>query len=135
MLAEMTADTAKDLVLGRETKMEDKVLDGLLRRVALSKWTIWKAREEGALTALKYYALPPSKIFDSAYKDFIALRDGKFKGSEVVQSIPLIGKPYYWWFGRGKQKTEWQQKMQNKNRSLKLALMRFLYPKLMSLGL
>lgn len=117
MLSEMAADTAKDFILGRKSSMSDKALDGLLRRVGFSKWSLWKAREEGLLTAIKYYALPPSKLFDAAYVDYINAKDGKWKGSEMIASIPLIGKPYYWWFGRGKQKTEWKKRMQNsKNR-------------------
>ena len=120
VISEMTADTAKDFVLGRKTNLDDRVMDGLLRRVGFSKWALWKAREEGMLTAIKYYTLPPSKIFDNAYKEYIALKNDKWKGSETVQSVPLVGKPYYWWFGRGKEKKERYARKGKSKKTLKL---------------
>ena len=43
--------------------------------------------------------LPPAPLVDQLWKDIRTAGDNK--GLEVVQSIPLVGKFYYWWLGRG----------------------------------
>ena len=37
---------------------------------------------------------------------------------ESIQSIPLAGKIYYWWFGRGAQKEEYKQSGSGENGNL-----------------
>ena len=103
MVFNITADKIKDFVLGRETDFNDTMVDNILRTAGFSKYDVWKAREEGIATSLKKKILPPSKIFDSIYKDIVSDSDKK---SELPQSVPLVGKLYYWWFGRGAEKTK-----------------------------
>ena len=96
-----TADEIKDLMLNRETSLSDRTIDNVLKLAGFSKFTIYKAREEGIGSAVAKTILPPFKLLDAAYKD---VTQGDF--DETPQSIPVGGKLYYWWFGKGAEKTE-----------------------------
>lgn len=103
VLANATADEIKDFVLGRETSLKDRTVDNLLRLVGFTKWTIYKARMEGLASATIKTILPPTKFLDSLYKDIT--KEKEVRDMEVIQSIPFIGKLYYWWFGKGSTKS------------------------------
>ena len=49
---------------------------------------------------------------DKEYKT--GANKGEDYGLESFQSIPLVGKLYYWWFGRGAQKNENKAKTSSK---------------------
>jgi len=102
--ANASADVIKDLILGRPLDLDDKVVDNLMRLVGVSKFATWKAREEGPGTAAVLMAAPPFKAINAIYKDIMTAGDEK--GLETAQSIPLVGKLYYWWFGKGAGKSE-----------------------------
>jgi len=99
VLANAGADELKDLLLGRKTDLEDRVVDNMLRLFGVSKFVTWKARTEGIGSALSKQILPPFKFIDSLGKDIITAGDEK--GLEVVGSIPVVGKLAYWHMGRG----------------------------------
>jgi len=99
LLAGIGTDELKDWFLGRKTPTSDRVVDNLLKLVGLSKWTIYKARQEGIGSAVMKTVLPPAPLVDQLWKDIRTAGDNK--GLETVQSIPLVGKFYYWWLGRG----------------------------------
>ena len=118
MLANMGADKLKDIVLGRETDMEDTVVDNLWRLVGASKYDVYKARTDGiGMTVLKKILFPTS-VVDRGYQDAVNIATqkeyevGDMKGDrfkiESTQTIPVGGKLYYWWFGRGAQKQEYK---------------------------
>ena len=94
-----TADEIKDFILNRETSLKDRTIDNIVKLAGFSKYEIYKAREEGLGSAAAKKILPPFKFIDSVYKD--ALREDNSDGLEVTQSVPVGGKLYYWWFGRG----------------------------------
>lgn len=94
-----TADEIKDFILNRKTSLSDRVVDNVLKLAGFSKYTIYKARQEGVVSAAAKTILPPFKLLDAAYKDIV-------EGNEVakmrsLESIPIGGKLYYWWFGKG----------------------------------
>lgn len=96
-------DSIKDWLLGRKTDFNTRMTDALLTSIGISKWGIYKAREEGIGTALMKGILPPAPMFDLISKDIRNAGDGK--GLESAKLIPLVGNPYYWRFGRGREKT------------------------------
>jgi hypothetical protein len=100
VLANAGADELKDLLLGRETSLEDRTVDNVLRLFGISKFITWKARTEGIGSAMGKQMLPPYKFIDSATKDIVTAGDGK--GIYSTNSIPLVGKLAYWHLGRGK---------------------------------
>jgi hypothetical protein len=114
MVANATADEIKDFILGRETPTQDRVVDNLWRLVGASKYDVYKARQDGIGQTVVKKILFPTSLADRAYQDVGNAITGKeyekgpLKGEpykiESTQSIPLGGKLYYWWFGRGAQK-------------------------------
>ena len=114
--ANATADEIKDLILNRKTSLSDRVVDNLLRLAGVSKFVTWKAREEGLGSAAFRQISPPFKAIDSLYKDI--MKAGDEKGLEITQSIPVVGKLYYWWFGKGAEKAERQREAYNRPATL-----------------
>jgi len=117
--ANATADEIKDQILGRDTPMEDRIVDNMWRLVGASKYDVYKARQEGFGTTVMKKILFPASILDRGSKDVSNVLNektyekgplkGERYGSESVQSIPIAGKLYYWWFGRGAQKQEYKE--------------------------
>lgn len=117
-IANATADEIKDFILGRETPVQDRVVDNLWRLVGASKYDVYKARQDGIGQTVVKKILFPTSLADRAYQDVGNAITGKeyekgpLKGEpykiESTQSIPLGGKLYYWWFGRGAQKEEYK---------------------------
>lgn len=116
--ANATADEIKDLVLGRETPPSDKVVDNLWRLAGATKYDVYRARTDGVGRTVQGKLLFPTSIVDRAGKDIYntavdkEYSKGPLKGEgyklESTQTIPVGGKLYYWWFGRGAQKEEFK---------------------------
>jgi hypothetical protein len=102
----MVADSAKDLVFGRDFDLTDTVVDNIWKTLGLSKYQIWQFRMEGARELAIKMIAPPFKIIEGITRDYNKLSKDDFEAinSETIQSIPLGGKLFYWWFGKGKQK-------------------------------
>ena len=108
----------------------DRVIDNLLRLTGLSKYDIYKIREEGFGGQLARKILFPTSIADAISKDLDNAIEGKEyktgerKGekvkSEIPQRIPIVGKMYYWWFGRGAQKQAGKKKAETKKKKRRL---------------
>lgn len=113
--ANATADIIKSLLLGRDIDPDDLLIDNLLRLFGISKFVTWKAREEGVGAAMVRQIAPPFKFIDALSKDIN--KAGDEKGLETVASIPLVGKLYYWWFGKGKAKVERRRKKSKRKTS------------------
>lgn len=121
VLANISADLLKDLILGRPLESEDeegnddylwiKLVDNLIRLLGLSKYSLYRFKKDGVSEGLSSIVLPPifsfvtrgAKDIDKALKD-----DGDFEPhqAEIIQSVPMLGKLYYWWFGGGRKKIE-----------------------------
>ena len=108
------ADGIKDFILGRPFDLEDNVIDNIFRLGGASRFTIDKAKMEGVGSAAAKQILPPFKLIDAATKDLRSLGDEK--GFEVTQSIPVFGKLYYWWFGKGVEKSAKKEVQQLKEK-------------------
>lgn len=117
IIANATADFLKDLILGRPIDDEDddymttKLIDNLIRLFGLTKYSLYKFKKDGVSEGLSSIVIPPIfstvtrglKDIDKAMKD-----DGEFEPhqAEIIQSVPFLGKLYYWWFGGGRKKIE-----------------------------
>ena len=109
MAMNATADLIKDLLLNRPIEIEDLVIDNILRLLGFSKWQLYKARQEGVGTMLWQTITPPAKLVDSIIKDSSAIYNQKLESLpdlETIQSVPLVGKLFYWWFGKGSIKSD-----------------------------
>lgn len=112
-------DEIKDFILGRKTRWQDRVIDNLLKPFGVSKWLLYKIRSDGLGQAAFEYSLPPMKFVHSIWKDVnhagdpIVFPDGHTEPRmlEITASIPIGGKLWYWWFGRGRQKERFKQQL------------------------
>lgn len=107
VLMQAGADFLKDLILGREVEPEDAVVTNIARVFGFSKYQVYSVKREGIGTAAFKTIAPPFKAIDSLSKDMSkAIEDGEVDLDELetVQSIPIVGKFYYWWFGSGSDK-------------------------------
>lgn len=117
MAGNATADEIKDFILDRETPMSDRLADNIYRLFGATKYDIYKAREEGFFRTVQSKILFPTSIFDRFTKDVSNVIQGKEYETgprageayklESTQTIPVVGKFYYWWMGRGDQKQEY----------------------------
>ena len=103
-----SADVIKNLIFGRPIDLPDLLVDNLVRLSGLSKYTIYKAKDMGPAEAFADFITPPTRLFKSAVIDATDIWKGDFdpNEAEVIQSIPILGKFYYWWFGKGRAKIE-----------------------------
>ena len=105
MASEITADSLKDLLLGRPINLKDTTIDNFLRLGMLNRYSLTRAREEGIGTVLRGVFAPPTQAIDDVYRDVrnvLMDPDESFEINNLrsVQDIPLGGKLYYWWIGR-----------------------------------
>lgn len=111
-------DLIKDLVLGRPINIPDTVVDNIMKIVGFNKFLGGKLLRQGPRAALMEFVFPPLKGVDGAFKDFrTVLKDG-FEPLEweIINSIPVGGELYYWWFGRGRTKVNKKKKKKGKRR-------------------
>jgi len=107
-LANAGADELKDLLLGKDVKFEDHVIENFLTMGGASKYVRMQTTREGLGSGLAGQILPPfrfvnsiSKDLNQAYGDYIAGDTINFDHVRIVESIPIAGKLYYWNYGRG----------------------------------
>jgi hypothetical protein len=116
VMANATADEIKDFILNRKTSFSDRTIDNMFRLLGVSKFVAWQARREGLRSAVVKQIAPPAKAADAVLQDATTAGDGK--GLEITQSIPIFGKLYYWWFGKGADKTERKERQQWKGQQM-----------------
>lgn len=112
-----STDEVKDFIFGRKTSFSDLVINNMLKIGGISKYTIYKTRTEGMSGGIISMIAPPFGIFDEGLRDIDELiRKGTLeKGASFTQDVPVVGKMYYWWLGRGSViKEETQNSSQNK---------------------
>jgi len=108
MLFGAGADMIKDLSLGKELDLSDIVIENAWKSIGPSKWTVDRAKDEGVYVALREYIFPPGKLLEGAWNDIgkAMKKEFELQNSESVRSLPWFGEIYYWWLGRGHEKTE-----------------------------
>lgn len=97
-------DIIKDKLYGRPTKVDETIENNLYKLIGINRYLIYKSKRDGpAMTTLEYM-LPPTAIFDRAYKDIIDITgDGEYKGN-MLQGTPL--DLVYWKYLGGLDKIE-----------------------------
>jgi hypothetical protein len=112
-IANAGADELKDLLLGRETKFSDHVIENFLTMGGASRFLRMQVTKEGFGSALSQQILPPMKFANAAskdivegYKNHVSGDTSNFDHARIIDSIPGIGKLYYWHYGRGSELKE-----------------------------
>ena len=99
MLMEAGADELKDLLLGRETSLKDRVVDNVARIVGFSKYSFDQIQYKGFFRTLGEMIIPPFDLLDDFGKDLLSFLKGKEIKFRTIKNIPVLGKvAYYWWF-------------------------------------
>ena len=104
-LAGAGADELKDFILGKETRFEDHVIENFLTLGGANRYIRMQVNREGIGTALGKQVLPPFKFIDNIYKD-VSQNVTDLHSARFVDSIPVVGKLYYWHLGRGAENKE-----------------------------
>lgn len=111
-------DMLKDLIYLRKIDFEDTVFDNFLKLLGVSRYTVYKAREQGTWSVIadQIFSVPVGQMFDSFTNELNKVSKGKMKLKDlrIASNIPIIGNPYYWWLGGGRTK----EKKKNKRRVL-----------------
>lgn len=115
ILMGMTKDRIIDLIFGREFDLSDAVVNNILGLVGMSKYSLYKARNEGASGLISSMAVPPlfaplSDLSIDLYKSLFSKKGKDISDYEVWKGIPLFGRFYYWWLGGGRTKIEKKSK-------------------------
>lgn len=100
------ADALKDLLLGRETEMEDQVVSNIAALFGLGKYQIFSIQKDGLGTAGFKTIAPPFKLIDAISKDMTKKETPDIDDLKTIESIPIVGKFWYWWFGGGDKKAK-----------------------------
>ena len=111
ILMGMAKDRIIDLIFGREFDLSDAVVNNILGLVGMSKYSLYKARNEGASGLISSMAVPPlfapfSDLSVDLYKSLFSKKGKDISDYEVWKGVPLIGRFYYWWLGGGRTKIE-----------------------------
>lgn len=102
-------DILKNLLLNRPFSLSDLVIDNILKIMGFSKYTIYKVKEDSLSAGLLSLVVPPFNFFNDVITDIGDAVDGKLDNpmnAQSVNNIPVAGKLYYWWFGKGAIKSE-----------------------------
>jgi hypothetical protein len=115
MLCDATADAIKDFFRGKPIEWTDNIIDNMWQNtLIINKYTLQKARGEG-FSAIARNVLPmiPTKALDAFSKDIYQIfsdnENRRYQGFETPKIVPYLGEPYYWWFGKGREKIEQKQ--------------------------
>jgi len=107
-LANAGADEIKDFMLGKESRFSDNLIENLWTLAGASRYVKMEVSKEGFGSAIGQQVLPPMKFINSASKDLAEGYDNYVSGdvtsfdhARIIDSIPVIGKLYYWHAGRG----------------------------------
>ena len=107
-IANAGADEIKDFMLGKESKFSDNVIDNFLTMGGASRFVRLQVVKEGFGSALMQQILPPMKFVNAAskdvaegYKNHVSGDTSSFDHARIIDSIPGLGKLYYWHYGRG----------------------------------
>ena len=100
------------MILGRPVEISDELMDVALQMVGVSRYSIYKGRNDGIWGFVASVVGPPVPLVNEAFK--VGLSDEKGKAlekqsKELIRYIPLGGKDLYWRVGAGKEKIEKQE--------------------------
>jgi len=114
----VTADELKDYIQGKDVKLRDNVINNLIKLLGFSRYTFEGIKTKGLGKAiLEDVLIPPTNIVDDFATDLYnqfsdPIKAGKISELKSIKNIPIGGKLYYYWFGKGAEYN--QQDAENK---------------------
>ena len=118
--ANVTVQTAQDMLLGREVHPEDipsEALWSLLGVFGLNKYTNDKYLQRGQVTEAVWQTLrPATPLIDSALKLGGGIAQGEPEVEKILREVPIIGEFIYNWFGGGAEEYNERKAKERKSR-------------------
>ena len=118
--ANVTVQTAQDMLLGREVHPEDIPSDALwslLGVFGLNKYTNDKYLQRGQVTEAVWQTLrPATPLIDSALKLGGGIAQGEPEVEKILREVPIIGEFIYNWFGGGAEEYNERKAKERKSR-------------------
>jgi len=98
----------KDFLLGRSLDITDELLDTILQNAMVTRYMIKRGRQDPMNALINAVAPPALGTANDLWQDTGRVIKGKKDVSQmnIWSRLPILGKPYYWWFGGGKAITE-----------------------------
>lgn len=115
MLFGASKDAIIDMLFGRDFDLTDTMVNSFLGLFGISKYSLYKARDEGFSGFASSFIIPPvfastSDLLSDIYKSLFSQKGKDVSDYEIWKGLPLIGRFYYWWFGGGRTKLEKKNK-------------------------
>lgn len=115
ILCGASKDAIIDMLFGRDFGMTDTMVNNVLGLAGISKYSLYKARDEGFTGFASSFIIPPvfaptSDLLSDIYKSLFSKKGKDISDYEIWKGVPLIGRFYYWWLGGGKAKQERKKK-------------------------
>ena len=98
MLFNAGADFLKDLLFGREIDVTDTLLENVFVGGSINRYTGMSIKRDGLFKTIQLQLVFPV-AFDEIITDILSNRD--IADYKSWRNVPLIGNPYYYWFGGG----------------------------------
>lgn len=102
-------DELINLLFGRKFNLSDTVVNNFLGLFGISKYALYKTRDEGFTGFLSSVGIPPvfapaSDLMSDIYKSLFSAKGKDISDFEAWKGVPITGRLYYWWFGGGRTK-------------------------------
>lgn len=115
MLFNAGADLLKDLLFGRPIDVKDTLVNNIFIGGSINRYQAMSVKREGLFKTLQKQLMFPV-MMDEVIVDVLSDKD--VANWNTWKNIPLVGRPYYWWFGGGHLKTEKEiKKARNQRRN------------------
>lgn len=97
-----STDALKKFIMGRAFDLQESAIDGILQLIMFNRYMGVIGQREGYMKAFLQSQIPPFyKIGDDLIKDVQGKKE--IQDWKSWRNIPLIGEPFYWWVGGGKE--------------------------------
>lgn len=115
VMAGSAKDAIIDMLFGRDFDLSDAMVNNILGLAGISKYSLYKARDEGFSGFASSFLIPPvfassSDLLADLYKSLFSKKGKNIKDYEIWKGVPLIGRFYYWWIGGGRTKENRKKK-------------------------
>lgn len=98
----VTKDVIADMLKGKEINLTDSAMFSITSFFFLNEYNYYTFKNKGAAIGVFHLVMPPIPLLAEISSDVKKIYNGKLKnpmGMQVVKGVPVIGKPFYYWFG------------------------------------
>jgi len=102
------------------------MVDNILKLMGFSKYTVYKVKEESLSSGILSIVMPPFNFFNDVIVDIYSTQKNKDPltnplKAQSINNIPVAGKLYYWWFGKGADKSNKKRDTASKAGTIKVS--------------